>query len=64
MEIAASYIECLKMISIIVVSGNYIFVLDLSPGFNGLGKDNCKTRGETFKFVIWRDYICLTVFYH
>ena len=25
--------------------------LDLTPGFNGLGKDNCKTRRETFKFV-------------
>ena len=22
---------------------NYIFILDLSPGFNGLSKDNCKT---------------------
>ena len=29
---------------------NYIFKLDLTPGFNGLGKDNCKTRRETFKF--------------
>ena len=28
---------------------NYIFILDLTPGFNGLGKDNCKTRRETFK---------------
>ena len=28
----------------------YIFILDLTPGFNGLGKDNFKTRGETFKF--------------
>ena len=25
-------------------------ILDLTPGFNGLGKDNCKTRRETFKF--------------
>ena len=23
---------------------NYIFILDLTPGFNGLGKGNCKTR--------------------
>ena len=23
---------------------NYIFILDLTHGFNGLGKDNCKTR--------------------
>ena len=22
----------------------------LTPGFNGLGKDNCKTTQETFKF--------------
>ena len=26
---------------------NYIFILDLTPGFSGLGKDNCKTRRET-----------------
>ena len=29
---------------------NYTFILDLTPGFNGLGKDNCKTRWETFQF--------------
>ena len=29
---------------------NYNFILDWSPGFNGLGKGNCKTRRETFKF--------------
>ena len=29
---------------------NYIFILDLTPGFNGLGKDYCETRRETFKF--------------
>ena len=29
---------------------NYIFILDLVPGFGGLSKDNCKTRRETFKF--------------
>ena len=29
---------------------NYIFIGDLTPGFDGLGKDNCKTRQETFKF--------------
>ena len=28
----------------------YIFILDLTPGFNGLGKGNCKTRRKTFKF--------------
>ena len=31
-------------------SSNYIFILDLTPGFNGLSKDNCKMRRETFKF--------------
>ena len=29
---------------------NYIFILDLIDGFNGLGKDNCRMRRETFKF--------------
>ena len=28
---------------------NYIFILDLTPGFSGLGKD-CKRRGESFQF--------------
>ena len=28
---------------------NNIFILDLTPGFNGLGKDNCKARRETFE---------------
>ena len=28
---------------------NYIFILDLTPGFNGLGKGNSKTRRETLK---------------
>ena len=28
---------------------NYIFILDLTPGLNGLGRDNCKARQETFK---------------
>ena len=34
---------------------NYIFILDLTPGFNRLCKDNCKTRRETFKFckLLW-----------
>ena len=26
---------------------NYIFILDLTPGFNGLGRDNCKTKQES-----------------
>ena len=29
---------------------NYIFILNLIPGFNGLGKDNYKMRQEAFKF--------------
>ena len=32
---------------------NYIFILDLTHSFNGLGKDNCKTRRESFMFWIW-----------
>ena len=33
---------------------NYIFIIDLAPGFNALGKDNGKTSRETFTFG---DYI-------
>ena len=29
---------------------NHIFILDLTPGFNRLGKDNCRTILEIFKF--------------
>ena len=29
---------------------NYIFILNSTPDFDGLGKDTCKTRCETFKF--------------
>ena len=29
---------------------NYIFVLNLTPGFNGLAKSNCKTRRQSLKF--------------
>ena len=29
---------------------NWIFILNLPSGFNGLGKDNCKTRLEPFWF--------------
>ena len=32
---------------------NYIFILDLIPGFNGLDTDNCKTDNKHFKFGIW-----------
>ena len=30
---------------------NYIFSIVITPGFNGLGKGNCKTRRETFKVL-------------
>ena len=30
---------------------NYIFILHLVPGFNGLGRNNCKTTRELFKFL-------------
>ena len=32
-----------------------VFIPDLTPDFNRLGKDNCKTRRETFKFedLVW-----------
>ena len=29
---------------------NYIYILDSTRGFNELGKDNCTTRWESFKF--------------
>ena len=29
---------------------NYSFILNWTPGFNGLGKGNCKMRWETLKF--------------
>ena len=29
---------------------NYIFIFDLTPSFNGFGKDNCKMRPESLKF--------------
>ena len=30
---------------------NYIFILDLTPVFNGLSRENGKTRRESFKFL-------------
>ena len=54
---------------------NKIFILNLTPGFNILCKDNCKMRWETFKFgdlvsyiriltVVWRimHTICTSLF--
>ena len=35
----------------------YIFILNLTPGFNGLGKDNYKMRREAFKFWYLVSYI-------
>ena len=35
---------------------NYIFILNLTPGFNGLGRDYCRTRRDSFEF--W-DQVCL-----
>ena len=32
---------------------NYIFILDLTPGSNRLGKDNCKMRWVTFNFFLF-----------
>ena len=34
---------------------NYIFILDLTPGFNGLIKDNCRSRRKSFEFwdLVW-----------
>ena len=35
------------------VGSNYIFILNLTHGFNGLGKDNSKARREIFMFWDW-----------
>ena len=32
---------------------NYIFVINSTPGFNIMGKGDCKTRPETFMFGDW-----------
>ena len=45
---------------------NWIFIPDLTPGFNGLGRDNCKMSRETFTFCdlvrltleIWQYHDC------
>ena len=49
----------------------YIIMLDSTLGFNRLGKDNCKTRRETFKFwdlvrlilEVWRYSVMLVLNY-
>ena len=40
-----------------VGAANYIFILDLTHGFNGLGKDICKTRRDTCKCWDWVRFI-------
>ena len=32
---------------------NNIFIFDLTPGFNGMGNDNCRTRENHLSFGIW-----------
>ena len=51
----------IKFILSYLILSNYIFILDLTPDFNGLGKDNCKMRRDSFKFwdlvhLILRDF--------
>ena len=59
------------------VKSNYIFIHELTHGFNGLRKDNSKRRRKTLKFFgfdetyikgltmyhIWRSYLVEIVFY-
>ena len=40
-----------KIVSETGPCSNYILIFDLTPGFNGLDKDNCKTRQKTFKYL-------------
>ena len=45
---------------------NYIFILNVTLGFNGLGRYNCKTRRESFKVLglgapYIRDFTVLTL---
>ena len=45
---------------------NYIFILDLTHGFSGLGKDDCKTGREKSKFLdleLWR-HVIIAVLWH
>ena len=41
---------------VLLVGSNYILIVDLTPGVNGLSNENRKERTETFK--IW-DLVCL-----
>ena len=43
---------------LIIPYTNYIFIIDLTPGLNEMGKENGKTRQEIFKFL---DLVCLTL---
>ena len=40
-----------------VVGASPVFILNLTRGFNGSDKDNCKTRRETFMFGDWAHLI-------
>ena len=42
---------------------NYIFILNLTPGFNGLGKDNYKMTWKAFKFWDLEHLILETLWY-
>ena len=44
------------MVTQMYLEHRLLAILDLTPGFNGLGRDNCKTRRETFK--CW-NLVCL-----
>ena len=35
-------------------ASSYISIRDLTPGFNGLGRDNCKRDEKHLSFGIWR----------
>ena len=49
----ACIIEDSERVSACRRCSNYIFILDLTPGFDGLGKGNCMMRRESFKFWFW-----------
>ena len=44
--------HCIGLVFLFFVY-SYIFILNLTPSFNGLVKDNCNKRWETFKFGMW-----------
>ena len=44
------YLIRLKLLRMKYRQSNYILILDLTPGFNGLDRENCKTRRESYLF--------------